>query len=111
MTFEPPRLDFAGPVWRTVRRQWRQMQEVYHGAEPQTKRSPKERSAVPGTVMMVSQVALDDLGIIAPPNRPTRRLGSGQQDREGMGTDLVGHWPRGWSSYAFAQALSNQQSL
>lgn len=31
------------------------------------KRSPKEKSAAPGTVTKVSQVVLDGLGIVTPP--------------------------------------------
>jgi hypothetical protein len=38
----------------------------------------------------VSQVALDGLGEVAPPDRPKRRLGSGQQDRGGMGPAFSG---------------------
>jgi len=50
--------------------------EAYHGAEPQAKRSPKERSAVPGTVTLVSKVALNDPGKSLPRLGPRRRLGS-----------------------------------
>ncbi|AKG94558.1 hypothetical protein Shpa_47 [Paracoccus phage Shpa] len=38
------------------------MQEAYHGAGSKAKRSPKERSATPGRVTMLPQVALNDLG-------------------------------------------------
>lgn len=34
----------------------------------------------------VSQVALNDPGMVTPLDRPMRRLGSGQQDRGGIGT-------------------------
>lgn len=34
----------------------------YHGAGPKEKRSPKEQSAVPGTLIQVSQVVLDHPG-------------------------------------------------
>jgi hypothetical protein len=101
MIEKPRALDSRGAGLAVGQRQWRQMQDAHHGAGPQAKRSPKERSAVPGTVTMVSQVALDDLGIVTPPDRPRRRLGSGQQDRGGMGTDPAAVWPWGWSSYAF----------
>ena len=66
------------------------MQEAYHGAEPQAKRSPKERSAVPGTVIMVSQVALDDPGTSLPRLGPRRRLGSASKIAQGIGTNLGG---------------------
>lgn len=90
-------------------RQWRQVQEAYHGAGPQAKRSPKERSAVPGTVTMVSQVALDGLGVVTPPDRPRRRLGSAKQDRGGMGTDPGAERPGAGLPMPSAQALSTSK--
>lgn len=105
----PRALGVRGAGLADGQRQWRQVQEADHGAGPQAKRSPKERSAVPGTVTMVSQVALDDLGVVAPPDRPRRRLGSGQQDRGGMGTDLGAERPGAGRPMPSARALSNQQ--
>ena len=79
--------EITGLTVGTHEIQWRQMQEAHHGAGPKAKRSPKERSAIPGAVTKAPQVALDRLGVVAPPRGPKRRLGSGQQDRGGMGTD------------------------
>ena len=84
-----PRISTRGRDWRTVlTRRWHQTRKAYHGAEPQAKGSPKERSPVPGTVIEVSKVALNVAGKIAPTQRPIRRPGSGQQDRGGIGANL-----------------------
>lgn len=62
---------------------------AYHGAEPQAKRSPKARSAVPGTASQVSKVACNWSG------RMHHRLGlsdgvapMSRQDRKGIGANL-----------------------
>jgi len=81
--------------------------EAYRGAGSHAKRSPKDRSAIPGTVTQVSKVAVNDQGRVTATYRPKRRPGSGRQDREGIGTTTGFGW--GWSSYAFAQALTNRQ--
>ena len=54
-----------------------------------------------------SQVAANLTGQVHATAGPKRRRGSGQQDRKGMGTNPG--FGRGWSSYAFAQALTIQQ--
>lgn len=84
----PRALEVRGAGLADGQRQWRQVQEANHGAGPQAKRSPKERSAVPGTVTMVSKVALDDPGMVTPPDRPKRRLGSASKIAEAWGPTL-----------------------
>lgn len=66
---------------RSVSRRWRCGVEVQPWGETKEKRSPKERSAVSGTVNLVSQVALDRLGQSHHQTGTSRRLGSGLQDR------------------------------
>lgn len=61
------------------------------GRDQTAKRSPKERSAVPGTVTSVSKVALDHLGRSHHQMGASRRLGSGLQDR-GRHRDQPGHF-------------------
>jgi hypothetical protein len=60
------------------------------GRDQTAERSPKERSAVPGTVTTVSKVALDHLGRSHHQMGTSRRLGSGLQDR-GRHRDQPGH--------------------
>lgn len=74
---------------RSVLRRWRCGVEVQPWGETKEKRSPKERSAVSGTVNLVSQVALDHLGQSHHQMGQKRRLGSGQQDRGGHGDNLA----------------------
>lgn len=84
-----PRRAYAGPSWRTVlTRRWHQHGTAYHGAGSQAKRSPKDRSAIPGTVTIVSKVAVNGSGNVTPTHRPKRQPGSGQQDRGGIGANL-----------------------
>ena len=73
-----------GTVLADGQRQWRQTPNAYHGAGPQAKRSPKERSAVPGTMTLVSQVALDGAGIVTPP--------TGQDDGSAQASKIVEAW-------------------
>lgn len=89
----PRALEVRGAGLADGQRQWRQVQEANHGAGPQAKRSPKERSAVPGTVTMVSKVALDDPGMVTPPDRPKRRLGSASKIAEVWGPTLESKGP------------------
>ena len=59
------------------------------GRDHRQKRSPKERSAVSGTVTSVSKVALDRLGLSHHQTGTSRRHGSGQQDRGRHGDSLA----------------------
>ena len=111
MMKETPRsFETRGRSDGRFRRQWRQMQEAYHGAGPQAKRSPKEPSAVPGTVISVSQVGFDRSGIITPPIGPeaTARLRPARSWKAEGPTRPFGGAGRPMPS---AQALSNQQYL
>lgn len=110
MIEETPRsFETRGRSDGRFRRQWRQMQEAYHGAGPQAKRSPKEPSAVPGTVISVSQVGFDQSGIITPPIGPeaTARLRPARSWKAEGPTRPFGGAGR---PMPFAQALSNQQN-
>lgn len=111
MTSRAPAISNGGAGLTGGHRQWRQMQEAYHGAEPQAKRSPKERSAVPGTVMMVSQVALDDPGIITPPIGQSDGSAPASKIAEVWGPTLEATGPGAGLPMPSAQALSNQQIL
>lgn len=79
------------------------------GGTPGQAQSEREKRGSRHSDDHVSQVALDDLGLVTPPDRPKRRLGSGQQDRGGMGTDL-GTLAGAGRPMPSAQALSNQQT-
>lgn len=109
MIEETPRsFETRGRSDGRFRRQWRQMQEAYHGAGPQAKRSPKEQSAVPGTVTKVSEVVLNHPGNVTPPDGPeaTARLRPARSWRAEGPTRPFGGAGR---PMPFAQALSNQQ--
>lgn len=56
------------------------------GRDQTAKRSPKERSAVPGTSDFGVESSSQPSGVVTPPDGPKRRLGSGWQDRGGVGT-------------------------
>ena len=111
MIEDPRASKVCGAGLADGQRQWRQVQEADHGAGPQAKRSPKERSAVPGTVTMVSQVALDGLGVVTPPDRSMAAARLGQQDRSGHGDRPRSRKARGWSSYVLTTTLSTSKSL
>jgi len=87
------------------------LQEFLPRGETKEKRSPKEQSAVSGTLIQVSRVVLDHPGRdhvtewakgdgSAPASRIVRGMGTG--------LTILG---RGWSSCALARALSNQQNF
>ena len=86
------------------------MQEFLPRGETKEKRSPKEQSAVSGTLIQVSQVVLDCLGR----DHVTRRAkgdGSAPASKivQGKGTARLRFGGRGLFVLALAQALSNQQ--
>jgi hypothetical protein len=91
MTSSSPANFHGGAGLMDGHRQWRQMQEGQpRGGTPGQAQSEREKRGSRHSDEHVSQVALDDPGMVTPPDRPKRRLGSGQQDRGGMGTDLGG---------------------
>ena len=101
MMKETPRsFETRGRSDGRFRRQWRQMQEAYHGAGPQAKRSPKEPSAVPGTVTFGVGSRVQLIGDCHATDW-ARSDGSAPASKivEGRGTNPA-IW-RGWSSYAF----------
>lgn len=78
------------------------------GRDPRQKRSPKEQSAVSGTLIQVSQVVLDRLERDHATRwaKATARLRLARSRRCGNGPAIIGG---GCSSMPSAQALSNWQ--